>query len=99
MLHERKYSFGSLEGAAVKIGPTAAAYDTKDMHHRLEVVATLDIHNNARTNWVLFWRRRKKARQHTCHNLAAQVCRELTVVKVTRVWRSDYVVGNIPIVA
>lgn len=54
MLDERKYSFGSLEGAAVKVGPTAAAYDTKDMHYRLEVVATLDINNNARTDWVLW---------------------------------------------
>ena len=54
MLDETKYSLAHVDEAAVKLEPTAAAYETKDMHYRLEVVATLDINNNAKPDWVLW---------------------------------------------
>ena len=54
MLDEHEFSLTGLDGAAVKLEPTVAAYETKDMHVRLEVVATLDINNNAKPDWLLW---------------------------------------------
>ena len=54
MLDEHKYSLNQLDGAAVKLGPMAAVYETKDTHFQLEVVATLDINHNAKTDWLLW---------------------------------------------
>ena len=54
MLDENKYSLTRLGGAAVTLESTVAAYETRDMHYRLEVVATLDVNNNAKTDWVLW---------------------------------------------
>lgn len=54
MLDERRFSLDRLDRAAVQIEPTAAVYETKDAHYRLEVVATMDLNNNAKTDWVLW---------------------------------------------
>ena len=54
VLDEHKYSLNQLDGAAVKLEPTVAVYETKDTHYRLEVVAILDINNNAQTDWLLW---------------------------------------------
>ena len=54
MLDEHEYSLNRLDGAAVKLEPTAAVYETKDTHYRLEVVAALDINNNAKTDWLVW---------------------------------------------
>lgn len=54
MLTEQKYSLSHLNAISVKVEPTAVTYETKDWYYRLEVVATLDVNNNGRTDWVLW---------------------------------------------
>lgn len=54
MLDEHKYSLNQLDAAAVRLSPVAATYDTKDLHFRLEVVATLDVNKNGKADWLLW---------------------------------------------
>ena len=54
MLNDQKYSLSLLNAEAIKVEPTAVTYETGDWRYRLEVVATLDVNNNAKADWVLW---------------------------------------------
>lgn len=53
-LDERKFSLSHLDAKAVKADSTGVTYETKDWHFRLELVATLDVNNNGKADWVLW---------------------------------------------
>lgn len=53
-LDERKFSLSHLDAKAVKVDSTGVTYETKDWHFRLELVATLDVNNNGKADWVLW---------------------------------------------
>lgn len=53
-LDEKKYSLSRLDTKAIKVEPTRATYETKDWHFRLELVATLDVNDNGKPDWVLW---------------------------------------------
>lgn len=53
-LDEKKHSLSQLDTKAVTVEPTRATYETKDWHFRLELVATLDVNNNGKPDWVLW---------------------------------------------
>ena len=54
MLDEKKFSLKQLGTNAVKKDARAASYDTQDWHYRLELVATLDVNNNGKADWVVW---------------------------------------------
>lgn len=54
MLDVQKYSLSQLNAKTVKVESTAVTYETGDWHYRLELVATLDVNNNGKTDWVLW---------------------------------------------
>ena len=54
MLDEKRFSLKQFDAKAVKTEATAARYETKDWHYRLELVATLDANNNGKADWVLW---------------------------------------------
>lgn len=54
MLDEQKHSLNQLDEKAVKAESTAVIYETADWHYRLELVATLDVNNNGKADWVLW---------------------------------------------
>lgn len=53
-LDENKHSLSRLDTKAIKVEPTRATYETKDWHFRLELVATLDVNNNGKPDWILW---------------------------------------------
>jgi hypothetical protein len=53
-LDEKKHSLSQLDTNAVSVEPTGAAYETNDWRFRLELVATLDVNNNGKPDWVVW---------------------------------------------
>jgi len=53
-LDERKFSLSHLDAKAVRADSTGVKYETKNWHFRLELVATLDVNNNGKADWVLW---------------------------------------------
>lgn len=54
MLDEQKHSLNQLDEKAVKGESTTVIHETADGHYRLELVATLDVNNNGKADWVLW---------------------------------------------
>ena len=54
MLDEKKYSLSHLDEKALKVQSTVVTYETADWYYRLELVATLDVNNNGKADWVLW---------------------------------------------
>lgn len=54
MLDEKKYTLSHIDVKAVKAESTSVTYETRDWYYRLELVATLDVNNNGKTDWVLW---------------------------------------------
>lgn len=54
MLDKQKHSLSQLDAKAIKVDSTTVTYETEDWHFRLELVATLDVNNNGKADWVLW---------------------------------------------
>lgn len=54
MLDKQKHSLNQLDEKAVKAESTAVIYETEDWHYRLDLVATLDVNNNGKADWILW---------------------------------------------
>lgn len=54
MLDEKKYSLSLLDAKSLKVLPTVVTYETADWRYSLKLVATLDVNNNGKTDWVLW---------------------------------------------
>ena len=52
-LNDRKFTLSKLTGK-LTVGATAVSLDSVDWHYTIEVVATADINNNGKTDWI-FW--------------------------------------------
>lgn len=53
MLDDQKYTLENLD-TKVKVATTSVTYETQEWHYRLELVATLDVNNNGKVDWVLW---------------------------------------------
>ena len=53
-LDEHKFSLSQLDAKAVKTEATAVTYETAEWRYRIEVVATLDVNNNGKADWLLW---------------------------------------------
>ncbi len=54
MLDEQKYSLNQLDAKAIKTDNTAVISETEEWRYRIELVATLDVNNNGKADWLLW---------------------------------------------